>query len=137
MAKMVRSKVCYCIALLFFCSSSKASHPLHSLKCNTPRKKYSLTFKSNSLVLIDHLIEKKISYPIDERPYQHPFQKKIKASLYTYSLYLRTIDSKSLESSGYLTVSTLFSDRLVSFFFPLSCLNKNHLRSHIFLSQTK
>ena len=137
MAKTVRSKVCYCIALLFFCFSSNASHPLHSLKCNTPRKKYSLTFKRNHLILMDHLIEKKISYPIDKKLSEYPFQKKIKANLYTYSLYLKTVDPKSLETSGHLTVSTLFSDRLVSFFFPLSCLNKNHLRSRIFISQTK
>ena len=137
MAKMVRLRVCYCIALLFFCSTSNASHPLSPLKCNTPRKKYGLTFKNNSLVLIDRLIERKMSYPIDKKVLAYPFEKKIRTDFYTYTLFLKTIDSEGFELSGHITVSTILNDRLVSFFFPLSCLNKSYLRGRIFISQIK
>ena len=144
MAKMVRLKVCYCIALLFFCSPSNASHPLTSLKCNTPRNKYSLTFKKSSLLLIDHLVDKKINFPVSHKSESHTkkikgysFQKKITTDLYTYTLYLKKISLKNLDWSGHLTVSTFLSYNAVSFFFPLKCLNKNHLKSRIFISLAK
>tara|TARA_Y100001970_G_C14173775_1_gene825716 strand:- start:407 stop:838 length:432 start_codon:yes stop_codon:yes gene_type:complete len=143
MAKMIRLIVCFCIALLFFSSLSNASSPFASLKkCNTPRKKYGLIFKKNSITLVDHFIDKKITYPMNknsrtfsEKIKGYYLQKKIKTNLFTYTLYLKETNlRKSLDWSGHLTVSTFLSDRPVSFFFPLSCLNKNHLKNQIFIS---
>ena len=97
MAKMIRLIVCFCIALLFFSSLSNASSSFTSLKkCNTPRKKYDLIFKKNSITLVDHFIDKKITYPMNknsrtfsEKIKGYYLQKKIKTNLFTYTLYLK------------------------------------------------
>ena len=138
---MLRLKLCYCIALLFFCSPSNASHPLTSLKCNTPRKKYSLVFERNFVTLIDNIDNKKIGYPIKQNAKasfkkirKYSFHKKVRTDHLTYAIFLEETNQKNSDWSGHLTISIVFSDNKIHFFFPLSCLNKKHLKSQIFIS---
>lgn len=142
MSRIVRLKAFFCIALFVFCSSSIASRHSTSLKkCDTPRKKYSLVFERNFVTLIDNIANKKIGYPIKQNAKtsfkkirKYSFHKKARTDHLTYAIFLKETNQKNSDWSGHLTISIVFSDNKVHFFFPLSCLNKKHLKSQIFIS---
>ena len=142
MAKKILSPLYYCIVLSFSCSPSIASLPVEPLKCHTPRKKYNLVFKKGFVTILDNLTKKKVkrsfSGPLKEFPLiikTSSYKTKNHFNFYSYKLYLKKINTNDSSWKGHLTVSTFLKDKTVNFFFPLSCLNNNYLKSMIFISQ--